>query len=127
MTQTRKTITEKPFIGMGATHYLWTDSQAYQVAIIDKKKNYDLITLGRCVAERIDDKGMCNDGQEYTYKLRRWGWNRKYLKCYTTEYDNRKHYEYVQVEYNEKTKRWNKCKKQNILLGHQKEFYDYSF
>lgn len=101
---------EEPEVGMGATMLGWTDRNAATIVEVNKTKTR--IGVQRDKATRIDDKGMTDSGQEYTF-----------------ERDPGAHIVYYSLR---KNGRWIRVGEPihsgaRVAIGYRDEYYDFSF
>lgn len=111
---------KKPYVGMGATEYLWSDRHAYEVVeVIDDKH----VVVRRCDAKRIDNNGM-SESQEYAYTLQPY---KEWDDCFGRKCNNN-----VKLVFMKKSG-WRerlpdgKLGTNKFSLGVKKEYYDFSF
>lgn len=91
-----------PTVGMGATHLMWTDRNAYTIVEVRTAKK---LLVRRDKAMRTDSFGM-SDSQSYTY-----------------EPDPEGEIKIIRLT----KKGWTTKHGEKFVIGHRSEYYDYSF
>jgi len=103
----------EPVVGMGATLLGWTDRYAATVIAVAG----GVVTVQEDHAVRSDANGM-SDAQDYTYSR-----NPEGLTYHFRFRDGA----WEAVEFNDRTKRWNKRDGYGLKIGVRSHYYDYSF
>lgn len=106
---------DRVFVGDGATICRWSDRTACTVVEIDR--NSGIIAVQEDTAKRVDNNGM-SDLQEYEYERNKKG-AVHYFKRYKTGWEH--------VVMNNESRRWNKAKGMDLVVGARRQYYDYSF
>lgn len=104
---------KEPEVGMGATVLMWTDRYACTIISIEK----NILEVQRDKPVRNDNNGEC-ENQDYFYER-----NPKGAKYFFKKDRKGKYRE----TYKNSNGRWVFAGAVSLLIGHRREYFDYSF
>jgi hypothetical protein len=106
-----------PEVGMGATILGWTDRHPATIVEVSKDRGAVLLKVQEDDYRRLDKNGM-SECQQYLYSPNPNG--------RVHHYRQDKSGRWVEVEFNEETKRWNK-RGGGLRIGEREKYHDFSF